>query len=119
MRAHPRPKVSLPMANSFNELVAIDLKEIEGKWILHAIDYLTRFSSAAVLENKTSEEVIDKFFTIWISMFGPPQRILSDNGGEFVSYAFESLCESFDIKGGGGGGGGGFTTGILENTISR
>ena len=98
MRAHPRPKVSLPMANSFNELVAIDLKEIEGKWILHAIDYLTRFSSAAVLENKTSEEVIDKFFTIWISMFGPPQRILSDNGGEFVSYAFESLCESFDIK---------------------
>ncbi|XP_063676591.1 uncharacterized protein LOC134812913 [Bolinopsis microptera] len=97
-RAHPRPKVSLPMANSFNELVAIDLKLIEGKWILHAIDYLTRFSSAAVLENKTSDEVIDKFFTIWISMFGPPQRILSDNGGEFVSYAFESLCESFDIK---------------------
>ena len=96
-RAHPRPKVSLPMANSFNELVAVDLKLIEGRWIIHAIDYLTRFSSVAVLKNKTSEEVIDKFFTIWIAIFGPPQRILSDNGGEFVSLAFESLCESFDM----------------------
>ena len=31
-------------------------------------------------------------------MFGPPEKLLCDNGGEFISYTFESMCESFDIK---------------------
>ena len=67
-------------------------------WILHAIDYMTRFSCAAVLKNKSTEEVVGKFFTIWIAVFGPPEKLLCDNGGEFISYTFESMCESFDIK---------------------
>lgn len=96
-RVNPRPKVSLPMAETFNELVAVDLKLIGDTWVLHAIDYMSRFSSAATLKNKSTEEVIGKFFTIWIAVFGPPKRILSDNGGEFISYAFESMCESFNI----------------------
>ena len=86
------------MAETCNELIAIDVKLIGDTWVLHAIDYMTLFSSAAVLKDKYTEEIIGKFFTIWIGVFGPPQRILSDNGGEFVSYAFESMCESFNIS---------------------
>lgn len=96
-RASPRPSVSLPLANEFNELVAIDLKQIDGKWVLHCVDYLTRFSSAHVLKNKESNEIIEKFFMIWISVYGPPQKILSDNGTEFTSSQFSSMCEAFNI----------------------
>ena len=85
------------MAETFNELVAVDLKMIGDTWVLHAIGYMSRFSSAARLNNKSTEEVIGKFSTIWIAIFGPPKRLLSDNGGEFVSHAFESMRESFNI----------------------
>ena len=34
----PRPVVGLPMATNFNETVAMDLKQWNGRWILHIID---------------------------------------------------------------------------------
>ena len=96
-RASPRPTVCLPLANQFNELIAMDLKLIKGKWVLHCIDYLTRFSAAHVVKSKDPNEIIEKFFMIWVSIFGPPQRILSDNGGEFQGEKWEPICEAFNI----------------------
>ena len=97
-RASPRPKVCLPLAGEFNELVSMDLKKINGEWILHCIDYLTRFSAAHTVKNHDPDEIIEKFFTIWISLFGPPQKILSDNGGEFRGSKWEPVCEAFNIN---------------------
>ena len=97
-RVHPRPRVSLPLATQFNELVAMDLKDIEDVKVLHCIDYVTRFSSAFPVSSKDPDECIDAFFKIWIVIFGPPQRILSDNGGEFINHKFKSLCHAFNIK---------------------
>ena len=96
-RASPRPTVCLPLAREFNEVVAMDLKKIDGVWILHCIDYLTRFSAAHTVRSHEPDEVMDKFFMIWISMFGPPQKILSDNGGEFQGEKWESICGTFNI----------------------
>ena len=97
-RSSPRPTVCLPLASEFNELIAMDLKQIDGQWVLHCIDYLTRFSAAHAVKGKDPDEIIDKFFTIWISMFGPPQRVFSDNGGEFQGEKWESFCEIFNIS---------------------
>lgn len=97
-RGHPRPTVCLPLAESFNELVAMDLKKIGGTWVFHCIDYVTRFSGAHEVKNKDPDEIIEKFFKVWISIFGPPSKILSDNGGEFTSHKVASMCESFNIE---------------------
>ena len=96
-RASPRPSVCLPLANEFNELVAMDLKKINGARVLHCIEYLTRFSAAHTVSSRDPDEIMEKFFVIWISMFGPPQKILSDNGGEFQGEKWESICETFNI----------------------
>ena len=96
-RASPIPSVCLPLASEFNELVSMDLKLINGVWILHCIDYLTRFSVAHTVRSHDPNEVIEKFFIIWISLFGPPQRILTDNGGEFQGEKWEPVCERFNI----------------------
>ena len=96
-RPSPRPVIGMPLATEFNEVVAMDLKKFQGRWILHLIDHLSRFSAACFLQSKNPEEVIDKIFQIWISIFGPPKRFLSDNGGEFSNQQFHSLCESFNI----------------------
>ena len=57
-RAAPQPVVSLPLANEFNELVAMVLKMIKGVWVLHFLDYLTRFSAAHTVKKKSLRENI-------------------------------------------------------------
>ena len=96
-RAAPRPTVALPLAYEFNELVTMDLKQINGQWILHCCDYVTRFSAAHVLESKDADEVMEKLFEIWIAPYGPMEKILADNGGEFVNDKWQAMFSAFNI----------------------
>ncbi|XP_077974464.1 uncharacterized protein LOC144430404 [Styela clava] len=66
-------------------------------WYLHMIDHFTRYSRAAIVRNKLSSTIVKKFMQNWISIFGSPARILSDNGGEFDSEVFKDMCENFNI----------------------
>ena len=50
------------------------------------------------MESKDKEEIADKFCTMWISLFGAPKQILSDNGGEFSNDEYRELCEQFNIE---------------------
>ena len=42
-RTPPKPIVAIPFAKMFNEHVAMDLKDINSKKVLHIIDHATRF----------------------------------------------------------------------------
>ena len=75
----------------------MDLKMINENWVLHCIDYVTRFSAAHTVRNKSADEIIEKFLLIWIAVFGPPQKVLSDNGCESTNAKIKSLCSSFNI----------------------
>lgn len=93
----PRPAVGMPLACDFNEVVALDLKFFHGHIILHLIDHVSRFSAASLIKSKKPNAIIDAIFKIWISVFGPPKRFLSDNGGEFVNGEFLDMCEAYGI----------------------
>ena len=59
----------------------MDLKQYGvGVWFLNLIDHATRFCASAVIRSKASDVIIRIFFRIWISIFGPPQKYLSDTG---------------------------------------
>ena len=94
----PRPVVGLTHAEKFNEMVAMDLFFYEGKIVLHMIDHLTRFSVAKVCKSKNPEEIIRMICEGWISVFGPPKKFLSDNGGEFANEKFLQLAEEMNIR---------------------
>ncbi len=51
-----RPVVGLPLANVFNDVVCMDLKEhIHNKtWILHIIDSVTKYSAACLILKQKS-----------------------------------------------------------------
>ena len=72
------PAVGMPSATEFNEVVAMDIKFLNGKMILHLIDHLTRYSAAAFVPSKKPADIINKIFQIWISVFGPPKGFLSE-----------------------------------------
>jgi hypothetical protein len=93
----PRPVVGLPMATNFQQVVAMDLKDYGGSHILHLVDLCTRLSAAIFIPNKKKETIVDALFKIWISVYGPADQFLSDNGGEFVNSDFISLCDQFGI----------------------
>ena len=96
----PRPVVTFPLASTFNETVAMDLKTYKNNsiYFIHIIDHLTRFSAAAVIRSKKQEVIMNAFFKSWIAVFGPPQKVLSDNGGEFANEGFIDLCQNFNIN---------------------
>ena len=96
-KAPPRPTVGLPMASEFNAVVAMDLKQYDGRLILHLIDLCTRLSAAIFIPNKKPQTVVKAIFRIWISVYGSPVKFLSDNGGEFANAEFLSFCERLGI----------------------
>ena len=96
-KTKPRPVVCMPMANEFNEIVAMDLKIWGNYFFLVIVDLATRFCTASVISNKLPSTIIKSLFVSWITIFGAPKRILSDNGGEFDNPEMRALGEAFNI----------------------
>ena len=84
-----RPVVAMSLASDFNEKIAMDLKKWNGRWILHIVDLWSRFTVSAFIPRKRPTDVIHAVMTEWCSIFGVPQGVLTDNGGEFVSEMLE------------------------------
>ena len=77
--------------------LSVDLHELKPNlWYLHIIDELTKYSNAVLINKKSISGIA--FLKGWVSLFGPPDRVFSDNGGEFISDEFYELCEMFNIK---------------------
>ncbi|KAM7315140.1 uncharacterized protein ISCGN_004923 [Ixodes scapularis] len=61
------------------------------RYCLTAIDRYTRWLEARPLERITAEDVASAFFTGWISRFGSPRRVTTDQGRQFESQLFRLL----------------------------
>ena len=98
-KAPLKPVVSVPIANDFNQVVCMDLKEyIHVKvWIFHLIDASTRYSAACLIRSKHRDTVVERIFRIWIAYFGSPGKILTDNGGEFSNEDVRELNEKLNV----------------------
>lgn len=94
----PRPIVSLPLANSFNDKVAIDLKKWQNLWILHMVDVWSRFTVSVLINRKRTTEVIENIMRNWIGVFGTMKSILSDNGGEFNSEEMREVGSILNVE---------------------
>ena len=94
----PRSIVSLPLANTFNEVVSLDLKKWDNGYILHIIDVWSRYSMSIYIEKKLPRLVIDALMKRWISIFGTMKSLLSDNGGEFTADEFKEVASILGVK---------------------
>ena len=99
-KAPLRPVVGFPLANDFNEVVCMDLKELNHTklWMLHLIDAATRYSGEALVKSKRAEVIINNVFQMWIRYFGSPAKFLSDNGGEFANEQYREMNEKLGVE---------------------
>ena len=85
------------MSNAFLETLAMDLKNHQGKILLHTLDFFNRLSASTVIPNRQLKTTIKYIFKSCISVFGSPAKFLIDNCGEFANCTFTSMCESLGI----------------------
>jgi hypothetical protein len=93
------PKVCLPLAYDFNQVVAIDLAFFEGQPWLKIIDVHTRFMQGAFISDKRSVTIATALEEKWVSYFGPPSKaFLCDNAKETIGAEFQAFCTQLDLE---------------------
>eukprot|EP00794_Sanderia_malayensis_P005342 gene5342-6012_t len=68
-----------------------------NRYILTVIDYYTKYAEAIALENQEAETVVRALESIF-SRHGMPAVLLSDQGTNFQSHLFTSMCRLFNIE---------------------
>lgn len=84
--------------------MAVDILEISPtlgtgmKKVVVVGDVFSRYMLAVAMEDESAKTIHEVLFTRWISVFGPPVRLLSDRGTTFLSGAVRCLCELIGTK---------------------
>jgi len=97
-RPKSRRPATLPTPKDVSDQVHIDVVEmfdINNKrfYVVHCIDWTSRFQMAEALEHKSSEAITKWFRERWLPIFGAPRVLVADQGREFVSWEFQELCD--------------------------
>jgi hypothetical protein len=69
-----------------------------NKYLLVISDYFTKWAEAFPMKNMEAETVTDKLIQGFITKFGVPRQIHTDQGRQFESLLFQELCRKFNIK---------------------
>ncbi|ROT61272.1 hypothetical protein C7M84_020944 [Penaeus vannamei] len=93
-----RPPPSGPL-----ELVSADLMDLRAsvggyRYVLSIVDHHSRYLQLVPLRNKTAETVLRGFYDHFITLFGPPRQIMTDNGGEFANEQWQEVCRQLEIR---------------------
>jgi len=67
-------------------------------FLLISVDRVSQLIRAAPLAGITATDVSSPFFRDWISVYGPPDTVLTDNGPQFASLFFQGVCNLMGIR---------------------
>ncbi|KAK3086868.1 hypothetical protein FSP39_024642 [Pinctada imbricata] len=68
-----------------------------NRYILVISDYFTRWTEGYAIPNQESETVAKKFVDEFICRYGVPMQVHTDQGRQFESCLFRSICQLLDI----------------------
>lgn len=86
----PHPEAG-PFENIYVDIWVAKWKE-EKYHVLTMIDRATRWVEATVLTSKTAACISSALLQTWISRFGIPRKLITDNELAFMSETFVELC---------------------------
>lgn len=90
------PMADAPLALYPLERVSLDILDLcqaPMRWALTVLDQHSRFIQIIPLRDITASRVHHAFLDHWITYFGPPRVIQTDNGRQFTSNLFAELVD--------------------------
>ena len=101
-------KVSIPdnelnLIEAFNRIIKLDLMFVhdngKSRAILHVIDVATHYQAAVFLERQDAASVWNALLSCWSRLYvGDPDVIVTDQGSNFNSQQFQSICDYHGIE---------------------
>ncbi|GFV68152.1 transposon Tf2-11 polyprotein [Trichonephila clavipes] len=96
----------IPIVSNYpNEIVTLDLlgpypasRPERYRFLLVIIDHFTKWSELIRLRKASAQATANALFENYISRYGAPISLISDNGLQFISEVFEHLSHRLDIK---------------------
>ena len=80
------PKITFSKTETFNKVVALDLKNFGSKHVLWIIDSFCRFVKGKVILNKKADTIVNTITDTRIMCFSIPSNgIYTEHRGEFVN----------------------------------
>lgn len=98
------PLQSFPLPNARFDHVHLDivgpLPTVRGgfKYLFTLVDRYSRFPMAIPLRSATTSAIINSMVDKWISIFGLPQTLTTDQGSIFMSNSFKQFLCKYQIS---------------------
>ena len=93
-----RPMTSSSVVTDLNAEIQFDLLFWKDHIVCHCIDVCVRFSLAEIIEDRLTTTILSSITRLWIRMFGPPRRLISDNEGALNSDEGRTWASRWNIE---------------------
>jgi hypothetical protein len=80
------------------DLLAMPESWSGNKYAMVVMDYFSRYAIVAAIKDKTAETIANVLLQQVILIHGCPDKILSENGGEFRKNLMKQLCQSLKVR---------------------
>ncbi|XP_042856081.1 KRAB-A domain-containing protein 2-like [Penaeus japonicus] len=80
------------------DLVELPKSDNDFKYVLVIVDQLSRFTQLVPLKDKQAVTVTNALINDFITIFGPPQAFICDNGTEFSNSLLRAVCKLLETK---------------------
>lgn len=87
----PFERIAIDVAGPFPESTR------GNKYVLVAMDYFTKWPEVYAIPNQEATTISDVLIANWISRFGVPMELHSDQGRNFESKVFQEVCTTLGI----------------------
>jgi len=92
------PDVNLPLERVSADLMDLHSSTSGNRYVLSIVDHMTRYLQLIPLPCKSAETVAEAFINNFVTLFGPPRVIQTDNGSEFCNRLFQQVCSIIQTK---------------------
>lgn len=69
-----------------------------NRYLLEIVDRYSKLFRTVPLKKIRPWDIVEEFVTHWVFTYGPPPKVLTDNGSQFIAKFTQEVCRIIDSK---------------------